>query len=429
MITAPRGSADRCDDAANFAAWRKVSCFGDVASARLMAVVVMMAAALVAVGSAPQASAYSRDGLPVETLSVPSPSMGRDIKVQFQGGGPHAVFLLDGLRAQDDANGWDINTAAFEWFYQSGVSVVMPVGGQSSFYSDWYAPAAGSDGTVTYKWETFLTNELPSWLASNKQQDPLGNAVVGLSMSGGAALTLAAWHPQQFFFAASLSGYLNPSKGVWPTLIGFAMKDAGGYKAADMWGPPNNPAWQRNDPMLNINRLVANRTALWVYCGNGATSDLDAGGGGFGVQFSAGYLENITLSTNKEFQEKYQAAGGRNRDVQLPAERHAQLGILGRAAAADEARPAAHPRDSPAPRRPARTTAGAARGGASTRAATSPCASTRGCARPCAGTRSCARRRASTRGCARPCAGAGARAALTRPSRARIVEPGWSGPA
>jgi diacylglycerol O-acyltransferase/trehalose O-mycolyltransferase len=244
--------------------------------------------------------------------------MGRDIKVQFQGGGPHAVYLLDGLRAQEDFNGWDINTAAFEWFYESGVSVVMPVGGQSSFYSDWYAPARGFSGTVTYKWETFLTNELPAWLMTNRQQDPRGNAVVGLSMSGGAALTLAAWHPQQFFFAASLSGYLNPSKGMWPTLIGFAMMDAGGYRAADMWGPPNNPAWQRNDPMLNINRLVGNRTALWIYCGNGASSDLDTSGGGFGTQFSAAYLENITLATNKEFRDRYQAAGGRNAVFNFP---------------------------------------------------------------------------------------------------------------
>jgi hypothetical protein len=82
-------------------------------------------------------------------------------------------------------------------------------------------------------------------------------------------------------------------------------------------GPPNNPAWQRNDPMLNINRLVANRTALWVYCGNGTTSDLDTGGD-FGTQFSAQYPENITLSTNKEFQEKYLAAGGRNAVFNFP---------------------------------------------------------------------------------------------------------------
>ncbi len=149
----------------------------------------------------PTAAAYSRKGLPVEFLDVPSPSMGRNISVEFQGGGPQSVYLLDGLRAQDDASGWDVNTSAFEWFYQSGISVVMPVGGQSSFYSDWYQPATGSSGTVTYKWETFLTQELPAWLAANRGQTPTNNAVVGLSMSGSAALTLAIWHPTQFIFA------------------------------------------------------------------------------------------------------------------------------------------------------------------------------------------------------------------------------------
>ena len=53
-----------------------------------------------------------------------------------------------------------------------------------------------------------------------------------------------------------------------------------------------------------------------VYCGNGATSDLDTGGD-FGVNFSQ-YLENITLSTNKEFQQKYLAAGGRNAVFNFP---------------------------------------------------------------------------------------------------------------
>jgi len=267
----------------------------------------------------PTAAAYSRSGLPVEVLDVPSPSMGRNIQVEFQGGGPHSVYLLDGLRAQDDANGWDINTAAFEWFYQSGISVVMPVGGQSSFYSDWYQPAAGSSGTVTYKWETFLTQELPAWLAANKGQAPTGNAVVGLSMSGSAALTMAIWHPMQFIFAGSLSGYLNPSTGLWPTLIGVSMKDAGGYNASSMWGPTSDPAWRRNDPMVNINTLVANNTALWIYCGNGRTSDLDEGSD-FGAQYSAQFLENITLSTNKELQQKYLAAGGHNAVFSFPAD-------------------------------------------------------------------------------------------------------------
>jgi diacylglycerol O-acyltransferase/trehalose O-mycolyltransferase len=288
---------------------------------RVMGAVALLAAlipALVALDRAPSAAAYSREGLPVEVLQVPSPSMGRDIRVQFQGGGPHSVYLLDGLRAQEDASGWDINTGAFEWFYQSGISVVMPVGGQSSFYSDWYQPAKGSAGTVTYKWETFLTQELPGWLAANRGQDPNANAVVGLSMSGSAALNLATWHPQQFIFAGSLSGYLNPSGGLWPTLIGVAMRDAGGFNPTNMWGPTSDVAWRRNDPTVNVARLAANGTALWIYCGNGTMSDLDTGGD-FGGNFSAQYLENITVSSNKEFQQKYLAAGGRNAVFSFPA--------------------------------------------------------------------------------------------------------------
>ncbi|WP_280826711.1 alpha/beta hydrolase family protein [Mycobacterium sp. OTB74] len=271
---------------------------------------------MVVPGTLPHARAAAKA---VEQLSVPSPAMGRDIKVEFQGGGPHAVFLLDGLRAQDDQSGWDINTDAFSWYYQSGVSVVMPVGGQSSFYSDWYQPATSSSGTVTYKWETFLTQELPAWLAANRGVQPAGNAVVGLSMSGGAALTLAIWHPSQFIFAGSLSGFLNPSQGLWPTMIGFAMKDAGGFNPTQMWGVSSDPAWRRNDPTVNIGQLVANNTAVWVYCGNGRPSDLDTPGD-IGVLYSAQFLENITISTNRDFQRLYQQAGGHNAVFNFPAD-------------------------------------------------------------------------------------------------------------
>src|SRR3978361_1840297 len=128
------------------------------------------------VGGSATAGAFSRPGLPVEYLTVHSDAMNRDIKVQFQGGGPHAVYLLDGLRAQEDFSGWGIKTPAFEGFYPSGLSVAIAVGGQSSFYSDWYQPAKGGNGTSTYKWETFLTQELPAYLAANKGVAPTGNA-------------------------------------------------------------------------------------------------------------------------------------------------------------------------------------------------------------------------------------------------------------
>ena len=255
-------------------------------------------------------------GAAVEVLNVPSPSMGRDITVQFQGGGPKAVYLLDGLRAQDDRNGWDINTGAFQWFDGSGLSVVMPVGGMSSFYTDWYRPAVGNGTTQTYKWETFLTSDLPAWLAANKGVSASGNAVVGLSMSGSSALILAAYHPGQFIYAGALSGFLNLSKGLWPVLVGLAMSDAGGFNALDMWGPYGGAAWQRNDPMLQIGRLVSNGTRIWVYSGNGNPTDLDAGLGN--AQIPAQFLEGLTIRTNKEFQAAYSGAGGSNGVFNFP---------------------------------------------------------------------------------------------------------------
>jgi diacylglycerol O-acyltransferase/trehalose O-mycolyltransferase len=266
-----------------------------------------------AVGGSATAGAFSKPGLPVEYLQVPSPSMGRNIKVEFQGGGQHAVYLLDGLRAQDDYNGWDINTPAFEEFYQSGLSVVMPVGGQSSFYSNWYQPSQGNGQNYTYKWETFLTQEMPTWLQANKNVLPAGNAAVGLSMAGGSSLILAAYYPQQFPYAAALSGFLNPSEGWWPTLIGLAMTDAGGYNASSMWGPSSDPAWKRNDPMVQIPRLVANNTRIWVYCGNGTPTDLG------GDNMPAKFLEGMTLRTNQQFQSTYAASGGRNGVFNFPA--------------------------------------------------------------------------------------------------------------
>ena len=268
---------------------------------------------LIGLAGAPTAGAFSRPGLPVEYLQVPSGSMGRNIKVQFQSGGDGspAVYMLDGLRAQDDYNGWDINTPAFEWYYKSGLSAIMPVGGQSSFYSDWYGPACGKAGCSTYKWETFLSSELPQWLASNRSVKSTGSAAVGISMAGASSMNLAIYHPDRFVYAGSLSGYLSPSTG--QTWIGFAMGDAGGYKKEDMWGPDSDPAWQRNDPLVNVGRLVANNTRLWVYCGNGTPNELG------GANLPATFLEsNFMIGVNKKFQDAYNAAGGHNAVFNFP---------------------------------------------------------------------------------------------------------------
>lgn len=326
--------------------------------AATIGVLVLPAGALCAgaVAVAPTAQAFSRPGLPVEYLDVYSTAMGRNIRVQFQPAyapvepvapeaaqtvGPdglpvatppvphgagiqppaapsRAVYLLDGLRAQDDFNGWDINTPAFEWFNDSGVATVMPVGGQSSFYTDWYSPSSFNNQTYTYKWETFLTQELPMWLAANKQVSATGNGIVGLSMAGGAALTLAAYHPAQFRYASSLSGFLNPSTLFMKQAIRVAMLDAGGFNVDNMWGPPWDSAWKRNDPVVQVDRLVANGTRLWIYCAPGGgplDESVDPG-----QSFNANSLESLAINSNKRFQEKYTKAGGTNATFVFPAE-------------------------------------------------------------------------------------------------------------
>lgn len=79
-------------------------------------------------GTAPPARAAAP-----EFLQVPSAGMGRNITVEFQGGGAPAACLLDGLRARDDRSGWEIETPAFNEYSGSGISAVgRSAGGPAS---------------------------------------------------------------------------------------------------------------------------------------------------------------------------------------------------------------------------------------------------------------------------------------------------------
>src|SRR6478752_10802499 len=123
----------------------------------------------------------------VEMLMVPSAAMGRDIPVAFQGGGPHAVFLLDAFIAVPDVSNW-VGAGAFSTLAGTGISVAAPAGGAWSMYTNWEA-----DGSK--QWDTFLSQELPDWLAANKGLAPNGHGVVGAAQGGYAAMALAAFHP------------------------------------------------------------------------------------------------------------------------------------------------------------------------------------------------------------------------------------------
>ena len=286
-------------------------------------------------GGVPTATAFSN--APVEQLNVPSPSMGRDIRVEFLDGGRRARAVPARQHGgRDDFNGWDINTAAFDWYKGSGISVVMPVGGKSSFYSDWYGPAAGNGGTYTYKWETFLTQELPAYLAANKNVPQTGNAVVGLSMGGGVGAD--RWPPATRSSSSSPAHCRGSSTLAGPVaeLIGIAMSGRRRLQPRRHVGAARDPAWaaQRPDgqpqPTGGQRHRDSGSTAATAHRRIPTLARTSA------RTFSAQFLENIAIDTNKDFRERYIAAGGHNAMFNFPAGIHS-WGYWGAAAAADEA--------------------------------------------------------------------------------------------
>ncbi|WP_241383390.1 alpha/beta hydrolase [Rhodococcus sp. CH91] len=233
------------------------------------------------------------------------------IKVQIQWaarGGDAALYLLDGLRARDDANAWTFETNALQQFANDNVSLVMPVGGQSSFYTDWYSPSNLNDQEVTYKWETFLTQQLPDYLAT-RGVSRSNNGILGLSMGGSAALTLAAYHRDQFKFASSLSGYLNLSAPGMREAIRVAMLDAGRYNVDAMWGPPWSPAWLRNDPFVFAPKLEG--LSLYISAASGLPGQHDNPQGFVGYYNTANgmALEALSLAQTRAFQIKLATLG------------------------------------------------------------------------------------------------------------------------
>lgn len=236
-----------------------------------------------------------------EELMVPS-SMG-PIKVQVQWasrGGSAALYLLDGMRARDDRNAWSFETNAVDQFKDANINLVMPVGGESSFYSDWYAPSSTNGQKTTYKWETFLTEELPNFLAGYGVSKT-NNAVAGLSMGGSSALALAAYHRDQFKYAASYSGYLNISAPGMREAIRIAMLDAGRYNV-DSMAAPWSPQWLRMDPFVFAPQLRG--LPMYISASSGLPGQHDRPASAVGV-FNTGNamaLEALSLVNTRAFQ-------------------------------------------------------------------------------------------------------------------------------
>ncbi|ALG86329.1 alpha/beta hydrolase [Gordonia phthalatica] len=233
----------------------------------LVGVAAMATLASTAVAVAPQAQAAGT------TEYVYSASMHRKIPVRIidaAGNNNPTLYLLDGLRAPNNTSGWLQNTDVDRFMLGKRTNVAIPFGGGGSFYTNWERrdPKLG-----VQKWETFLTKELPAYMAKNHGSDNRRNGIAGLSMSGTAALNLASRHPGFYKAVASYSGYPTVTMPGFTQGIQQSVAVMGG-NPTNMWGFYPAGEWFANDPFLSAGNLAGHY--VYVSSGTGVGSKYDS---------------------------------------------------------------------------------------------------------------------------------------------------------
>jgi S-formylglutathione hydrolase FrmB len=159
------------------------------------------------------------------------------------------------------------------------------------------------------QWDTFLSSELPDWLAANKGWAPGGQAVVGAAQGGYAAITLAEFYPDRFGYAGSMSGFLYPSDTTFNGAITEGMQRFGGVNTQAMWGAAQFSRWKWHDPYVHAALLAQNNTRIWVFCPQTRTACDPAA--------MIGYPDQAQ-GHNKMFYAKFGDVGARNGHFDFP---------------------------------------------------------------------------------------------------------------
>ncbi|MFE3545985.1 alpha/beta hydrolase [Nocardia sp. NPDC059177] len=174
------------------------------------------------------------------------------------------MYLLNGSQGGPNQSGWDSQTDAHEFLRAKDINVVTPVGGASSYYTDWVRddPVLGRN-----KWQTFLNEELPPVVEDYLNAD--GNrALVGVSMSGTSVLNLAIAKPGFWNSVASYSGCAQTSDPIGQEFVRITVETwGGGQSIENMWGPRDSALWRANDPLLNAEGLRG--TDIYLSTGTG----------------------------------------------------------------------------------------------------------------------------------------------------------------
>jgi S-formylglutathione hydrolase FrmB len=206
------------------------------------------------------------------TAQVYSAAMDKNIGLKLliaPGNEPRpTLYVLDGVGGAGEENGLLTWGDAASFYKTKDVNVVATLGGDSSYYTDWQRddPKLGRN-----QWSTFLTKELPPIIDSALNTTGK-NAIVGVSMSATSVLSLAIREPDLYEGVASFSGCAQTSDPLGRAYVYITVSDFGG-NPVNMWGEPDDPAWEANDPYIHAAGLRG--TALYISTASGLPGDHD----------------------------------------------------------------------------------------------------------------------------------------------------------
>lgn len=176
---------------------------------------VLAAAASPAVAADPlQLLGTTRIDPRLEQLSFRTPALAgvTQVRVLLPAGyaahprrGYPVLYLLHG--ALDNFTSWTVKGEAEQITARYPLIVVMPEGGRTGDYTNWFNDGAGGQP----EWETYHIDQLIPWIDGHLRTLPVRaeRAIAGLSMGGLGAMGYAARHPDLFAAAASFSGAVD----------------------------------------------------------------------------------------------------------------------------------------------------------------------------------------------------------------------------
>lgn len=252
---------------------------------------------------------------------VDSIAMQREVVVEVMpsksSGAAPVIYLLDGVDSPEGHSGWrsmaDVDARPIA---SDNVHVVAPTGAYASYWTDWQSddPLLGK-----YKWETFLTDELPGIVETELSTNGK-NAVGGISMGGQAAMHLAATH-DMYDAVMSFSGNYSTMDPLGYQTARMTVETRGA-DVNNMWGPQGSDEWRRNDTISHVNTLAGK--GVFFSAGNGVLAPEDLAVYGTDVQALAVgvVLERGVLEGTTAFEQELNKADVEHKVVYTPTGAH-----------------------------------------------------------------------------------------------------------